>query len=206
MGNYSKREEQFNILTHGLGMVGGVLGLILMIGTAKSAQAIIASVIFGLSLITLYSASTLYHASKDPVKRQKLRIFDHSAIFILIAGTYTPFAMIPLQGWIGNALLLTIWSIAASGVLLKIFFTGRFKRLSTAIYIGMGWIAVVAIKPLSESLLADGLWWILAGGVSYTIGAILYSIKTIPYNHAIFHVFVLVGSFCHFYCIYRFVI
>ena len=155
-------------------------------------------IIYGLSLLILYSASTFYHAAKNPKARRRLNIFDHAAIYILIAGTYTPFTIITLEGSTGWIIFGLTWIFALIGVVLKLFFTGRFDKLSTIMYVLMGWQVVFAINPLLENLATEGLQLLFAGGIFYTIGAILYSIKKIPYNHVIFHVFVLLGSVSHF--------
>jgi hemolysin III len=137
--------------------------------------------------------------------RYRLKIFDHIAIFVLIAATYTPFALVTLEGTVGWIIFAVAWGIALAGTVLKIFFTGRYKTLSTIMYVGMGWIIIFAIKPLLENFSTEGLLWLLGGGVAYTIGAILYSISKINYNHAWFHIFVLLGSLCHFIAIYLYV-
>ena len=157
-------------------------------------------------MITLYTASTIYHASKEPRLRSKLRIADHAAIYILIAGTYTPVCILTLPDQIGKTLLIVIWSVGIAGVILKLFFTGKYDKLSTVMYVLMGWIAVFAIKPLMDNMSNEGLLWLLSGGIFYTIGAVLYSIKKLPMNHAIFHIFVLGGSASHFAMIYSHVI
>ncbi len=205
---YSKKEEMLNVITHGFGLFLSVIGLILLIlkgienGTALH---IISFTIFGLSLIILYTASTLYHYFQEPTIRKKLNIFDHSAIYILIAGTYTPVALITLNGWVGWTIFGIIWTIAFIGVFLKLFYTGRFDKISTASYVAMGWVVVVAIKPLINNLPLNGIYWMIAGGILYTIGAVLYSIPKLKYNHAIFHIFVLLGSFSHFMMVYFYV-
>lgn len=183
-----------------------VIGLIALLLKSENTLSITSSLIFGLSLIFLYSASTFYHRAKEPILRAKLRVLDHIAIYFLIAGTYTPFALITLRDSIGTSILITIWSIALGGLILKLFFTGRFSILSTALYIGMGWIGVFSADSIMESLTYEGVMLILAGGVSYTVGAILYAIKSLPFNHAIFHVYVLIGSFLHYLCIYFYVV
>ncbi|MEQ9007977.1 MAG: hemolysin III family protein, partial [Ekhidna sp.] len=142
------------------------------------------------------------HAAKDSKARAKLRVFDHAAIYVLIAGTYTPICLITLRESIGTILLWVIWGVALCGIILKLFFTGRFDRLSTIMYVIMGWIAIFAIKPLLETMDTQGLIWLLAGGIFYTLGAMLYSIRSLPFNHAIFHFFVLGGSLSHFIMIY----
>ncbi len=204
-GTYSELEEQWNIWTHAIGMILScfALGFLLYRSIAYgNTNHILSFTVFGISLITLYAASTFYHKATDPKKRKQLRIFDHAAIFLLIAGSYTPFTMNVIgeeTGWIFS---VVVWSIALVGIVLKIFFTGKYDVLSTIMYVGMGWIAVFAAGQLFENLSSAGLTWLLAGGGAYTVGAILYSIKKIKFNHAIFHIFVLMGSFCHFMSVY----
>ena len=204
--HYAAKEERLNILTHAIGVVLSLIGLIFLITKSTETAEFISSIIFGMSLILLYSASTLYHASKDHKLRSKLRIFDHAAIYVLIAGTYTPICLITLRESVGVTFLTVIWSVALTGIILKIFLTGRFNRLSTGLYVLMGWIAVFAIKPLMTAMSFVELMWLLAGGICYTLGAILYSIRSMPMNHATFHVFVLGGSFCHYMLIYLYVL
>ncbi|MCX2839190.1 hemolysin III family protein [Salinimicrobium sp. MT39] len=202
---YAPREEYLNVLSHGAGLGLSLLGLFLLIFKAlelNNTRILLSFAIFGASLILLYSASTLYHSTKNLRKRFTFKVFDHIAIFVLIAGTYTPFALVTLQGRTGWIILGVVWTIALLGTFLKLFFTGRFKIFSTLLYVGMGWVIVFAIEPLMENLSSQGLWWLLGGGLAYTIGAILYSISKIKYNHAIFHLCVLLGSFCHFMAIY----
>ena len=207
-GFYSKKEEKLNVYSHGLGVVLSVVGFFLLLDKALEYDEFrlrLSFGIFGLSLILLYLASTLYHSATDRGRRHRLKIFDHVAIFILIAGSYTPFSLVTLQGFKGTLILIVSWSIALAGTILKLFFTGRYKILSTLMYVGMGWIIIFAINPLIENLSGAGLWWLFAGGVAYTMGAILYNINRIKFNHAIFHLFVLLGSFCHFMSIYLYV-
>lgn len=202
---YSPKEEKWNVISHAFGLVLSIIAAYFLVVRASGFANIkmtISFVVFGVSLILLYAASTFYHNAKDPVVRFKLKILDHIGIFILIAGTYTPFALVTLGGSIGWIILSVAWGIAFLGTILKIFFTGRFKVLSTLMYVGMGWIIIFAIKPLIENLSSGGLWWLFAGGFFYTLGAILYSISRINYNHAWFHLFVLLGSFCHFMAIF----
>lgn len=162
--------------------------------------------IYGATLVLLFSASTLYHSLPWPRVKRTLKILDHSAIYLLIAGTYTPFLLGPLKGPWGWSLFGVIWGLALGGVAFKLFFAGRFKLLSTLIYIGLGWIVVVAIRPLWHSLPLGGLLWLVAGGVFYTVGTVFYLGRRIPYNHAIWHVFVLAGSLCHFFSVLLYVI
>ena len=202
---YSEKEERLNIRTHGFGLLLSVVALFLLIIKASKSESnlvIISSVIYGLSLIILYAASTFYHAAKDPNKRYKLNIFDHASIYVLIAGTYTPFTLLILEGWIGWTIFGVSWGLALIGVVLKLFYTGKYDRISTIAYVLMGWLIVFAINPLIANLSLEGLLWLFAGGIFYTIGAILYSIEKIKYNHAIFHIFVLAGSFSHFMAVY----
>jgi len=162
--------------------------------------------IFGASLIALYAASTFYHSAKEPRRRSRLRILDHATIYVLIAGTYTPLTLITLNSTTGWVIFGASWAMAISGIVLKLFFTGRFNVISTLMYVFMGWMIVFAITPLIDSLSTQGLFWLFAGGVAYTTGAILYSIKKIKFNHAIFHMFVLLGSACHFISVYFYVL
>lgn len=203
--HYSAVEERLNILTHALGILASIVALIAMVVKSSTNIELISSFVFGISLIILYSASTLYHASKDKRQRARLRILDHAAIYVLIAGTYTPVCLITLSDNIGQILLLVIWSVGIAGVILKLFFTGKYDRLSTVMYIAMGWIAIFAIKPLLATMSSGGLLWLLIGGIFYTLGAVLYSIRSLHLNHAIFHVFVLGGSASHFIMIHTYV-
>ncbi len=206
---YNNTEERINIITHALGFVLSIVALVVLIlhaSTNGSARHIVSFTIFGASLIVLYAASTLYHYSQKPSIRRKLNILDHASIYVLIAGTYTPFTLVTLKGTLGWTIFGITWGIAIIGIVLKLFYTGRFDKISTIAYVGMGWIIIFAIKPLMESLPLTGLYWLLAGGISYTVGAILYSIKKIKFNHAIFHIFVLFGSFSHFMAVYFYVL
>ena len=206
---YNNTEERINIITHALGFVLSIVALVVLIlhaSTNGSARHIVSFTIFGASLIVLYAASTLYHYSQKPSIRRKLNILDHASIYVLIAGTYTPFTLVTLKGTLGWTIFGITWGIAIIGIVLKLFYTGRFDKISTIVYVGMGWIIIFAIKPLIENLPLTGLYWLLAGGISYTVGAVLYSIKKIKFNHAIFHLFVLFGSFSHFMAVYFYVL
>ena len=205
---YSPTEEKLNIWSHAVGIFLSIIALVLLIVKAEEQNNVwmmVSFPIFGISLIVLYLASTLYHASKNPEKRFKLKIFDHAAIYVLIAGTYTPFTLVSLNGEIGWFIFSVVWAIAFAGIILKLFFTGRFKVISTAMYVLMGWIIIFYFKELTANLNSDGVFYLILGGVFYTIGAILYSIKKIKFNHAIFHFFVLAGSFSHFLSVYLYV-
>ena len=205
---YSKKEERLNTISHGLGIGLSIIASIFLeikaINT-KDVLYIVSFSVFALSLLILYTASTLYHGTKNTKRKLKLNIFDHAAIYILIAGTYTPYALITLRGIWGWTIFGIAWGLAAIGLVLKLFYTGRFNKISTAAYVLIGWTVVIALKPLIQNLSTEGLLWLFIGGIFYTIGAVLYLIKKIPYNHAIFHIFVLLGSFSHFISIYYFV-
>lgn len=206
---YPQEEERLNILTHGLGLFLSIAALPLLIVRAAqygTAWHVVSCSVYGASMIILYGASTLYHSAKTDKWRRRLNILDHAAIFVLIAGTYTPFVLVTLNGAVGWTIFGVVWGIAIAGVILKLFFTGRFDRESTILYVAMGWIIVIVFKPLIENFPLGGLIWLLAGGLSYTIGAVLYQRKSIRFNHAIFHVFVLIGSACHFVAVYWYVI
>ena len=206
---YSNTEEKLNVITHGIGLLLSIAALVFLILHASfngTARHIVSFTIFGASLILLYSASTIYHYVQKPELRRKLNILDHSAIYVLIAGTYTPFTLVTLKGWLGWTIFGITWGIALVGIIFKMFFTGRFELLSTIAYVAMGWIIIFAIKPLIEVFPLNGLYWLMAGGIFYTLGAILFSIKKVKYNHAIFHIFVLLGSFSHFVAIYFYVL
>lgn len=206
---YDSKEEKLNVITHAIGLILSIVALVLLVvfaslkGTAKH---IVSFSIYGVSLIVLYSASTLYHYSQKPKIRKRLNVFDHAAIYVLIAGTYTPFTLVVLKGWVGWTIFGVSWGLAVVGIILKLFFTGKYDKISTYAYVLMGWVVIFAVKPLVENLALEGLMWLLAGGIFYTVGAVLYSIKGIKYNHAIFHVFVLLGSFSHFIAIFFYVL
>ena len=205
---YSPTEEKLNIWSHAFGIFLSIIALVLLIIKAVQQDNIwmmISFPIFGVSLILLYLASTLYHASKEPQKRFKLKVFDHAAIYVLIAGSYTPFTLVSLNGETGWLIFSMVWVMAFTGIILKLFFTGKFKIVSTSMYVLMGWLIVFYFQDLTAHLHEKGVFYLILGGVLYTIGAILYSIKKIKFNHAIFHFFVLAGSFCHFLSIYLYV-
>ena len=202
--NYSEKEERLNIITHAFGLLLSVIGLPFLILKSLNLNGFwkpTSLIIYGLSLIVLYAASTFYHAAKNPRLRRKLNIFDHAAIYVLIAGTYTPFTILVLEGSLGWIIFGLTWTFALTGIILKLFYTGRFDKLSTALYLLMGWQIMFVFNPLMERFSTEGLQLLFAGGVFYTIGAVLYSMKKLPYNHAIFHVFVVLGSVCHFFSI-----
>ena len=203
---YPKKEETLNILSHGLGFLLSIVALPFLILKSFNFTGFwkpLSFIIYGLSMIILYAASTFYHAAKNPKRRRRLNIFDHAAIYVLIAGSYSPFCLVALDSSLGWYMFVLVWLFALAGVILKLFFTGKFDKLSTALYLLMGWQVVIFIKPLMASLTSEGLQFLFAGGIFYSVGAILYSIKKLPYNHAIFHIFVLLGSLSHFLAIYN---
>jgi hemolysin III len=202
---YSKLEEKLNVISHGFGLVLGIIVFPFLVIKSLSFDGFwkpISFIIYGLSLIILYAASTFYHAAKKPKRRRQLNIFDHAAIYVLIAGSYSPFCLVALNSSLGWYMFIFVWIFALTGIILKLFFTGRFDKLSTAMYLLMGWQVLFFIKPLIKNLTEEGLQFLIAGGIFYSVGAVLYSIKRMPYNHAIFHVFVLLGSLSHFIAIY----
>jgi len=209
ISHYSPIEEKINIISHAIGLISSIAALVLLVARASlhgNVWHIVSFGIFGASLITLYAASTFYHCAKRSALRKRLKIFDHASIYILIAGTYTPFTLVTLKGTIGWVIFGISWGLALAGVILKLFFTGKYDIISTIMYVFMGWIIVFAIKPLINNLPADGLLWLFAGGISYTVGAITYSIPKIKFNHSIFHMFVLMGSLCHFMSVFFYVL
>ncbi len=206
---YSPIEEKINLISHAAGFILSIVALVFLVAQANlhgDVWHIVSFSIFGTSLIILYAASTLYHSAKKPELRNRLKIIDHASIYFLIAGTYTPFTLVTLKGAIGWVIFGISWGMALTGIILKLFFTGRYNRISTLMYVLMGWLIVFAIKPLINNLPSGGLPWLFAGGISYTMGALVYSIKKINFNHAIFHMFVLVGSFCHFMAVFFYVL
>ena len=195
------REEFANALTHGLGATAALAGGAVLIALAArfgDGWQLIGAIVFGLCLLLLYIASTLYHAVRHPVAKARLKVFDHCAIYLLIAGTYTPFTLVGLRGPLGWWLFGAIWVLALAGVVFKLFFTGRFKLLSTLIYIAMGWLVVIAIVPVFRALDAWTFCWLLAGGAFYTLGTFFYHRPSMRYSHAVWHMFVIAGSVCHY--------
>ncbi|MFD0739312.1 hemolysin III family protein [Lysobacter koreensis] len=195
------REEFYNALTHGLGATAALAGGAVLISLAAlrgDRWQLVGAIVFGIALLLLYLASTLYHVTAHPVAKARLKVFDHCAIYVLIAGTYTPFTLIGLRGPWGWGLFAAIWILALAGVVFKLFYTGRFKRLSTLIYVAMGWLVIVAIKPLWGALDAWTLGWLFAGGICYTAGTFFYHRPSLRYSHAIWHLFVIAGSVCHY--------
>tara|TARA_R110002050_G_scaffold24083_2_gene64227 strand:+ start:18870 stop:19496 length:627 start_codon:yes stop_codon:yes gene_type:complete len=201
-------EEKLNAFTHAIGAFCGIAALVLLIvfNSHKTDWSLFSVIIYGISIIVLFSASTLYHSVKNEQKKHYFRIVDHISIYGLIAGTYTPVLLITLIESNGWTLFWVVWGIAAFGVVLKLFFTGRFELFSTLLYLVMGWLIVFDFSNLSEMIGSDGVLFLFAGGLSYTIGIIFYAIQKIPYNHVIWHLFVLAGALFHFFMIFFYVI
>jgi len=204
----TKQEELWNAWTHGLGAILGIVGLILLIvfETAKTEFSLFSVIVYGLSIIILFAASTLYHSIRNEKHKHTFRVIDHISIYILIAGTYTPVLLITLQNSLGWPLFWTVWGIALFGVILKLFFTGRFEIFSTLLYLVMGWLIIFDFSTLNDLMAPQGIYWLAAGGAAYTIGIIFYALSSRPYFHVVWHVFVLVGAISHFMMVFGYVI
>lgn len=207
---YSKAEEIFNSITHGTGVVFGIVALTLLLIVAIRGghiPSIVAFSIYGGCIILMFLSSTLYHSFTMEKVKRVLRVFDHSSIFLFIAGTYTPIALLTLEGGLRLFTLIGVWAIALAGIVYKILTYGKFdkfKKLSLFIYIAMGWFAIIPIKAIIEATSLNFFFWILAGGLLYTIGTIFYSNKKIKFNHGIWHIFVLAASITHFLGIFKY--
>lgn len=195
-----KREEILNAVTHGIGFALALAGFIILI-VQSEANVLPGFMVYGLSLILLYLASTVYHSVSHPRKKLLFKKLDHIAIFILIAGTYTPFCLSALHGWPGWTLLAAVWGLAAVGILFKVFHAGRHEVISLVLYITTGWLVIAAIKPIYDSLSGIGFVFLMLGGLFYSTGIIFYVSRRIRYNHAIWHLFVLAGSSFHFFSV-----
>lgn len=208
MRRQSKQEEFLNALTHSIGVLLGIVGLILLVlfNTEKTEWSLFSVIVYGISIIVLFTASTLYHSVRADFHKHYFRIVDHISIYLLIAGTYTPVSLITLEESRGWTLFWIVWSIAAFGIVLKLFFTGRFEIFSTLLYLVMGWLIVFDFSTLSQLIGSNGILFLFAGGLFYTLGIIFYAIEKIPYNHVIWHFFVLGGAICHFFMIFKYII
>ncbi|CAM4394524.1 PAQR family membrane homeostasis protein TrhA [Shewanella livingstonensis] len=203
--DYGHAEEKANAVSHALGVVAGIIGLILMLIKAPDSLSFVQMagvLIYGISIIALFLASTLYHSSKSELWRKRFKMADHCAIYTLIAGTYTPLMLISLQSSQATIVLIAIWSLALGGVVFKTLFIGRFKAFSVVLYLVMGWLCVTVIGDLNSQMTDLGLGLLFGGGLFYSLGVIFYVGKRIPYNHAVWHLFVLGGAFSHFLCVY----
>lgn len=202
--NYTKKEEIINGITHGLGVLFGIVALSILLYMAVkkgNIPSIVGFSIYGVCIILMFLSSTLYHSITVEKAKKVLRVFDHSSIFLFIAGTYTPIVLLTLKGPLRLGMLIGIWAIAISGVGFKIFTFGKFDKFkapSLILYIGMGWVAILPIKAIINATSIHFFFWILGGGLLYTVGTIFYGVKKIPYNHAIWHLFVLAASVTHF--------
>ena len=201
-------EEKLNAWSHGLGVGLGIAALVLMLLGVDQTNpfGLFSVIVYGLSIILLFLASTCYHAITSSKRKHYFRVADHIGIYLLIAGTYTPVLLIAIPNGLGWILFWVVWGIAAFGLVLKLFFTGRFERFSTFLYLAMGWLAIIPYSELTTALDAKALALLIGGGVAYTVGVLFYAIEKIPYNHFIWHLFVLGGASCHFFMVYLYVI
>lgn len=206
---YTKGEEIANAITHGVGALLAIAALVLLIVFAAKygdAWYVVSYTIYGVCLVLLYLFSTLYHSICVKSAKRVFRIFDHASIYILIAGTYTPFALTVLRKHGGWIIFGVVWGATIVGIVTKVFFCGKFEKMSTLLYVVMGWMIVFYIKTLLAALALNGIILLVAGGIIYTLGALLFLFDKIPYNHAIWHLFVIGGSACHFFCILLYLI
>lgn len=201
-------EEKLNAISHGIGALFGIVALVLLIinETSKTDWSLFSVIVYGITIIILFLASTFYHAVEGEKRKHYFRIVDHISIYFLIAGTYTPVCLIALDQSLGWTLFFIVWGIAAFGVILKLFFTGRFELFSTLLYLVMGWLIIFDFSNLSDTIGDNGILFLFAGGLAYTVGIVFYAIQKIPYNHVIWHLFVLAGAVFHFCMIFFYVI
>jgi len=209
VNEFSLVEEVWHAITHGIGLALSIAALTIMVAYSSqsgSTLSVLASILFGTTLIILYGSSTLYHAITHYELKKKFQQFDHASIYLLIAGSYTHVTLLSLGGVLGYSIFAFVWSVALIGIYLKFAYPGRFEKLSLVLYLLLGWLIVIAIKPLLEVMAPGGLWLLLAGGLFYTVGVIFYVWDSLPFNHAIWHLFVLGGSICHFFMVLLYVI
>lgn len=198
-------EEIVNSATHAIGVGLGVAALALMVARTSAMGdlwRVVSAIVYGTSIVLLYAASMAYHGTLSPRWKERLHRLDHAAIFLLIAGTYTPIALVTLRGPWGWSIFGVVWTLAAAGVAFKLLAMERLKRVSVAVYVLMGWMAVVAIEPLVDALGGGGVVWLALGGACYSVGVFFYMSKRLPYSHAVWHLFVLAGSICHFFAVW----
>jgi hemolysin III len=206
---FSRGEEIAHAITHGLGTLGSVAGLAVLIIQAASrgdAWTMVGVAVFGVAMLLLYAASTIYHALTGVRAKFVFELLDHGAIYLLIAGTYTPFALVVLGGGWGWTLIGLSWGLATVGILYEVVWRRPWKRLSLAFYLALGWLVIIAARPLAAALPAQALIWLGLGGVFYSAGAVFYVWRAFPYHHAVWHLFVLAGTALHYLCVLRFVI
>jgi hemolysin III len=202
-------EELANCVTHGVGLALSLVGLVALVALAATrggALHVASCVVYGASLVALYLSSTVYHGARSPRTKDIFRVFDHCCIYLLIAGTYTPFTLVTLRGAWGWTLFALVWTFAVVGIACRLMFGNRFRVVAVASYVLMGWLAVIAVKPIFETVPAGALLWIAAGGLAYTAGVAFFACKRVPHNHAIWHLFVLGGSVCHYLAVLLYVI
>ncbi len=194
-------EEIANASTHGIGILLSLCALTALLFSSieqGEVKKILSSVLFGGALLLMYSASTFYHAVQNEQFKKFFKIIDHASIYLLIAGSYTPFLLVSMSGTLAWCFFIVVWSLAITGVIYKLFFVYHFPRTSTVIYLIMGWMALLLVKPLSQHLSTNGLWWLIGGGVSYSVGVGFYIWKRLYFSHMVWHLCVLAGSFCHY--------
>jgi hemolysin III len=204
-----RKEETINAVTHGLGAVlalGGLAVLVELAALRGDAWHVVSCSIYGATLVLLFTSSTLYHSFRGERVKHIFRIVDHASIYLLIAGTYTPFLLVNLRGRWGWSLFGVVWGLALAGIIFQVFFVHRFRLAQTLIYLAMGWMVVIAAKPLLALVPKPGLLWLLAGGLFYSLGAVFYLWKKLPFHHGIWHLFVLAGSVCHYFAILFYVL
>lgn len=209
MEQESFAEEFASTVTHGVGLALSLAGLVVLVVLAAlkgTAWHIVSCAIYGATLVLLYSVSTLYHAVRSPRAKHVLRILDHGAIYLLIAGTYTPFTLVTLRGGLGWTLFGLVWGLALAGILFKVFHVDRFPIASTLVYLSMGWLVVIAWKPVLRTVPGGGIAWLVAGGLAYTAGILFFASHKLPFNHALWHLFVLGGSICHYVAVLLYVL
>ena len=203
------RAEVLNALTHAVGAALSVAALCYMVIYASSlgdTYRVVSVSVFGASLVALYSASTVYHAVQGPFWKHVFHVIDHASIYVLIAGTYTPFTLVSIRGGWGWSLFGVVWGLALAGIIFKIFFVGRMQFLSLAVYLGMGWLAIIAAGPIMNAVPFAGIVWVVVGGLAYTSGVVFYVWHSLPHHHAIWHLFTMAGSASHFVAIYWYVL
>lgn len=206
---YTRKEEIANAVTHGIGALLSLSALAVLVVFAAlngDARHVVSFTIFGVTMLLLYVSSTLVHSFPEGKVKDLFEIFDHASIYLFIAGTYTPFTLVVLRGALGWTLFGVVWGIALAGVVFKAFFTKKFLFTSTLLYIAMGWIVIIAWKPLTAALSPEGLWLLVAGGVAYTIGTVFYVWRGFPFHHMVWHLFVLAGSVLHFFAVLFYVL
>ena len=202
-------EELANGITHGIGLALSVVGLVVLVVlavTRGNVWHIAGCTTYGVTLVLLYAASTMYHTFHTPRMKRILKILDHAAIYLLIAGTYTPFTLVNLRGFWGWTLFSLVWGLSVFGILWKLFHVERFQIVSTLVYLAMGWVVLIAIKPVMSAVPLSGIVWLVAGGLFYTVGVLFFAMNRLRYNHAIWHVFVMAGSICHYFAVMFYVL